>query len=469
MLGSVLVVLALVGAACGSSDDPDEGATSAIEVEAEATDTSEAEAETTDSTEAEDAPATVTVTQFRPTSDDGEAYGPVDIEVPYKPETIVVMDLGILLTLDALGVEADGFGSLGTPVPDAYAAVVEGPESVGTAWEPDFEAINALEPDLIIVATRSSSQYEAMAEIATTVDLTQPGEGEFFQEFSEVHETIGQIFGLEAEVEVALGAIEDGIAEVAAQTATAGDALVLMTSGTEVSAFGPGSWRFGLVHDIYGYGAAEESLERDATHGEAVSFEFIANAEPDVLFVVDRGAAIGEEGEAAAEVLDNELVAGTPAWQSERVVYADSFAWYLANNSIPGFLQTTEDMKAGLGGAGGGEATEDEAAAMAAFAVVFDSAADYADKADYLEDAENLETSNTAYTEGGEAMGGIALDPTAALVDGDSAVITYDVYFGENAAYTDLERSIERVDGVWTVSRDSYCDFLAQARTPCES
>lgn len=341
----VICVMGLFAASCGDDDggnaSDDSGATDDVggagtEDAADGDSAEDPDADDTD--EAGDAPESVTITHYSGTT-----------EVPYQPETVVVMDLGILVTLDALGVEAAGFGSLGTPVPEEYQALVDAPESVGTAWEPDFEAINALEPDLIIVATRSSAAYDAMSEIAPTVDLTQPGEGDFFAEFSDVHQSIADIFGVQAEVDAALAEIQSGIDEVAAQAPDAGDALVVMTSGAEVSAFGPGSWRFGLVHDLYGYGAAEESLARDETHGEVVSFEFIAEAAPDVMFVVDRAAAVGEEGDAAEAILDTELVTSTPAWTNDRVVYADSFAWYIINNSIPGFLSTTDDMVAGLG------------------------------------------------------------------------------------------------------------------------
>ncbi|MEM8923450.1 MAG: hypothetical protein AAF962_25035 [Actinomycetota bacterium] len=106
-------------------------------------------------------------------------------------------------------------------------------------------------------------------------------------------------------------------------------------------------------------------------------------------------------------------------------------------------------------------------AALDAFAVVYDSSADWEAKAPHLEGAADLQASNDGYQQAGETMGGISLAPTAAVVEGETATITYDVLFGSNAAYNDLTRTITMVDGVWTVSRDDYCDFLSTARTPC--
>src|SRR5690606_41003609 len=77
----------------------------------------------------------------------------------------------------------------------------------------------------------------------------------------------------------------------------------VQTCALPISAYGPGS-RFGILHDTLGVAPAVEDVEA-ATHGEAISFEFILETNPDWLFVVDRDAATGEGGEAAAQVLED--------------------------------------------------------------------------------------------------------------------------------------------------------------------
>lgn len=353
MILSLLAVLLLtISAACASSDDTaatdDDAATTDDTASASSSSSSSSSAPAADEEPTEEAPAstedeavagTVTI----------EHYSGID-EVPVNPETIVVMDLGVLMSLDALGITADAFGSLGTPLPDAWAAVADNPDlaPVGTAFEPDYEAINALEPDLILVATRSSATYPEMSEIAPTVDLTFDDDVDFLTGFRTRHEQIGEIFGVQDAVAEQLDALDARVEDIAARTGDAGAALVVLTSGTEVSAYGPGS-RFGLVHDVLGFAPADESLAEDETHGEAVSFEFIAEVAPDVMFVVDRSAAIGEEGgESAQAILDNDLVNGTPAAQEGRVVHVDGAAWYLAFNSLPGMNGILDDAETAL-------------------------------------------------------------------------------------------------------------------------
>ena len=346
-LGASVLALSLVVAACGDDDTADEP------TEASAPEPAEEPAEESAEESAEE-PAGEPAEESTDESSEEASGGTVVIEhysgtdeVPVAPENLVVMDLGMLVTLDALGVEADGFGSLGTPVPEEFQALVDAPESVGTAFEPDYEAINALEPDLIVVATRSSATYPDMSEIAPTVDLTFDESVDPMTAFVQRHEQIGQIFGVEDEVAAELEAIEARIAELSSQTADAGTALIVLTSGAEVSAYGAGS-RFGMLHDVFGYAQADESLQTEETHGEVVSFEYILDVNPDVLFVVDRSAAIGDEGESAESILDNDLVTQTNAWQNGRVVYVDAFSWYLAGNSIPGLHGVMDDIEASL-------------------------------------------------------------------------------------------------------------------------
>jgi len=137
-------------------------------------------------------------------------------------------------------------------------------------------------------------------------------------------------------------------------------------------------------------------------------------------------------------------------------VSSEDYCDFLASARTPCLVETSVNE----------EGSFDEAAMMA-FALVFDSNADWDDKAPYLEGSDSLESSNEAYMNGALTMGGISLVPKSAVVEGETATITYDVMFGENAAYEDLTRDVLLVDGLWTVSSEDYCDFLASARTPC--
>jgi iron complex transport system substrate-binding protein len=264
--------------------------------------------------------------------------------VPVDPQTVVVFDVGVLSTLDSLGVEVAGVPDANFP--ESLARYGEDDVAkVGSLFEPDYEAVNALEPDLVIVGGRSAAAYPQLAEIAPTIDLTVDN-SDFLASFEERTTALAEVFGAEAEVTERLDALDARIAEVNTAAQDAGDALLVMTNAAEVSAYGPDT-RFGMVYDELGLTPADPGLTA-ADHGDAVSFEYLAETDPDVLLVLDRDAAIGESGTAAAQVLDNELVRGTTAWQDDDVHYLDSAVWYIAPNGLPSVEQMVEEVAAAV-------------------------------------------------------------------------------------------------------------------------
>lgn len=262
-----------------------------------------------------------------------------DTAVPVNPEKVVVLDYGALDTIDALD---SGDGVVGVPqgtLPDFLSGYADDSVTdVGTLKEPDFEAIAGLDPDLIIIGGRSAATYGELSDIAPTVDLTVESTN-FMASFKESATNIGEIFDKADAVETKLGEIDTKIEETKTAAAEGDNALLILVSGGKLSAYGPGS-RFGFIHDELGIPAADPNLAVDA-HGQAISFEFIAQNNPQQLLVIDRDSAIGEDGAAAKQVLDNELVNGTDAAKNDNITYLSSARWYLVGaglNNIPAMI-----------------------------------------------------------------------------------------------------------------------------------
>ncbi|WP_222195757.1 siderophore ABC transporter substrate-binding protein [Modestobacter italicus] len=291
-------------------------------------------------TAAADEAATVSFTWDRNTAaeDADPAYEETTVEVPKDPETIVVFDMAALDTIGALGGEVSGAPL--DSVPDHLQdSLAEDAFNAGTLFEADLVEIEAQQPDLIVIGGRSSALYEDLSEIAPTVDLGMRGS---FTETLERNATfLGEVLGAEDEAAAAVEEIEAGIAEARQVTADAGTGLGLMVSGGRLSAMAPAGddasgrgARGGLIYDTFGVQPVVEDIEA-ATHGEPVSFEFLLETNPDHLWVVDRDAATSAEGaQAAAQVLDNEIVAQTTAAQEGQIHHLDPVAWYVVFGGI---------------------------------------------------------------------------------------------------------------------------------------
>lgn len=266
------------------------------------------------------------------------ARGAVDVAA--RPETVAVFDIAAIDTIHALGLTPAG-------VPDKlYVPYLSDLDAapVGTLFEPDLEALAALGPDLIILGGRSSTQVDAVSGLAPTLDMTI-GEDLVADARARI-DAYGAIFGVEARATELRAALDAKLAETAGAAAGKGTALIVMANGPKVSAYGKGS-RFGWIHTALNLPEAHENLDPE-THGDAISFEFIAEVNPDWLIVIDRGAAIGEAGGASA-TLDNALVQGTTAAQKRQIVYLDPAPIYIAGGGYTSMMQTLDELLAAFG------------------------------------------------------------------------------------------------------------------------
>lgn len=260
-------------------------------------------------------------------------------QVEAKPSTVVALDFAALDTLDALGVTVDGRPDF---TPPAYLAqALADVPTVGTLFEPDFEALAVMAPDLIIAGGRSQVQVPALSAVAPTIDMTIDGTDMVAQAQARI-DAYGTIFDRAEEAKTLDLNLNQSISEARAAAAGKGNAMILLTNGGKISAYGANS-RFGWIYTALDLPEAYEGLVPE-THGEAVSFEFVAQANPDWLLVVDRGAAVGQEGEAAAATLDNPLIAGTTAAKKGQIVYLDAAALYLAGGGYQSMMLTLNEL-----------------------------------------------------------------------------------------------------------------------------
>ncbi len=258
-----------------------------------------------------------------------------------NPETVVVFDMGTLDTLDKLGVEVDAVPHDGLP---SYLSKYESTtENAGGLKEPDFEAISELAPDLILISARQAEVYDQLSEIAPTVyvgaDTTK-----YIDSVKTNLTLIGEIFGKEKEVAAELATIDEKINSLKASVPTDKKGLVVLASGGKISAFGPAS-RFGFIHDVFGVPAVDDKLEV-SQHGQSISPEYIAEKNPDYLFVVDRDAVVSDGGESTAKAtVENDIVKNTNAYKEGNIVYLDPNYWYLSGGGLESLVKAIDDVQ----------------------------------------------------------------------------------------------------------------------------
>ncbi|CAM3321792.1 siderophore ABC transporter substrate-binding protein [Vagococcus fessus] len=266
------------------------------------------------------------------------------VEVPKSPKKVVVFDMGSLDTIRELGKEDTVIGVPQKNLPK-YLESFKEVESVGGLKEPDLEKINQLKPDLIVISGRQEDYKKDLEAIAPTVYLSVDSSKTWESTVSNIN-TLAKIFDEEKVAKEKIATIEDKIKTVKKEAQASGlKTLTTLVNEGQLSAYGEGS-RFGIVHDTFGFPVADDKIEA-STHGQSVSYEYVLEKNPDIIFVVDRTKAIGGDT-SQNNVAKNELVAQTKAGQTNKVVSLTPDVWYLSGGGIKCTELMLEDVEKAL-------------------------------------------------------------------------------------------------------------------------
>ena len=251
------------------------------------------------------------------------------------PQKTLVLDIASIDTLSVLGVDIAGVP--GGVLPH-YISQYSGDKypKIGSFFEPDYEAINAAQADLAIIGGRSRSKYPEVSAILPTVDLSVDN-GNYIASAKANITTLGHIFAKESLAAKLNAVIDEKMRLLKSVASDAGRAMILVVNAGKVGTYGPNS-RVGWLHKDAGFRTVADNIDDRFHGGDIVSFEYLLEANPDWLFVIDRDAGVGERtaGKAASQVLDNELIRQTTAWKKGQIVYLDSQAAYVAGSGYQG-------------------------------------------------------------------------------------------------------------------------------------
>lgn len=274
----------------------------------------------------------------------------VDLEVPYSPQRIAILDLACLDILDALGVGDRVVGSASTSLDYLQKYVTdENIAKLGTIKEADLEAVMACQPDVIFIGGRLSKSYDALSEIAPVVYLATDAEAGVVESVRKNAGTIASIFGLEDQVD-GLMADFDARIQALAEFAQGKNAIVGMCTSGSFNVLG-NDGRCSIIGVEIGFENVGVDANIDtSTHGNEASFEFIVDKNPEYIFVMDRDAAIATEGaQLAQEIVENELVVGTDAYKNGHIVYlAHPAVWYTAEGGVTALDLMLADLESTL-------------------------------------------------------------------------------------------------------------------------
>ncbi|MFZ4863939.1 siderophore ABC transporter substrate-binding protein [Sphingobacterium sp. Mn56C] len=267
------------------------------------------------------------------------AHGEV-LSIPHKlgvttissqPSRIVVLDIGALETLHELGVTPIAIPKKFMPEYLNDLKKREDIADVGSVIEPDFEAIHAQKPDLILISARQERFYKELSDIAPTVFIGTDNKN-YIASFKSNTLLLADIVGKKDVAQQKLDSLDAKI-RTAQQffDKDPNKGLFLIYNGGKFNAFGSGS-RFGFIHDVLHIKPVME-LKDESVHGQKVSNELIAEADPDYMFIVDRNAVVMDRKAVKTEI-ENPLIQQTKAFKNKKIFYLDPNVWFISGGGI---------------------------------------------------------------------------------------------------------------------------------------
>ncbi|EAJ1254265.1 siderophore ABC transporter substrate-binding protein [Campylobacter lari] len=258
-----------------------------------------------------------------------------EVKIPKNPSRVIVFDYGVLDSLKELGLDDK---IIGVPIKNLpkYLNSFKDVENVGGVQEPNFETIYKLKPDLIIVSGRQAKNFKSFEEIAPTLYLPIDTRN-YLNSLEKNLYILGDIFDKKNLVKEKFNVLLQNIDYFKLQIDPTKKGLIILTNANKISAFGSKS-RFGIIHDVLGVKIADENITV-STHGKNISPEYILKINPDYIFVVDRDAIVGGEGN-AKKTIENHIVEKTNAFKNKHIFYINPEYWYLSG----GGLKSTKAM-----------------------------------------------------------------------------------------------------------------------------
>lgn len=255
-------------------------------------------------------------------------------------QRIATFDLGSLDTLDALGASEQVVGLPKQSLPD-YLSAYSGDayNDLGGLKNPDLEAIAQSEPSLIFYTGRQSDWETELAEIAPLLNTSLQGD-DYLASFDENVRQIASKIDADARADEALKALHADIEAQREALSNAPRTLVVTHNGGNLMLN-----QHPVVHEVLGIAALEmpdsvTSETRGTRTFTPLTPDAIAEIAPDVVLVIDRSAAIGDEpadAEALAQALD-------AAGADTKIVLLTPALWYLSGGGLQSLAMQIDEV-----------------------------------------------------------------------------------------------------------------------------
>ncbi|HFU1091077.1 TPA: siderophore ABC transporter substrate-binding protein [Streptococcus suis] len=277
--------------------------------------------------------------------------------VPSNPQKIVVLDYGVADSLRALGMEDTIVGMPKDSLPTYLKDLKDkkGITNVGNLREVNLETVAELEPDLIILSSRTQDQQAEFEKIAPAIYF-ENSTSDYLNSVKTNATELAKLFGDEVVKEA-----ESKLADIDTLVQTAQDknkdtqltTLTVLLNEGSMAGIAPDG-RYSFIYKTLGFQPTNLKLEENTqgnqgrSHGSSLSLESVNQINPDIIFVVDRTLAIGGDDTQNSDILNNALIQETNAGKNKKIITLTPDLWYLSGGGLESTKLMFEEVVAHL-------------------------------------------------------------------------------------------------------------------------
>jgi len=296
------------------------------------------------------------ISKYKEMDGDTAIYQKVEVteEFYVNPRKVVTFSWGVADIFNYFGLDKVGIEKLGLPTETSNIPNLIGKLNdidyitTGTLHIINYNAIDLLNPDLIILDGRTASEYEHIKENYPNVNVLDASSTNYsLEQQKSIFNNLGKIFpsikdGLNEEI----NEFELAFADISAKAKTF-NAMFLMLNGSKLSDFSHEQSRYGSLFNEFGFLVArlENSTEITGSHGREIGFEAINEINPQVIFLMDR-ASVVEGSSSDKSFLEDPILSDVYAIKNNLVFYLNAEAWYTVTGGISATKQMIKDVSA---------------------------------------------------------------------------------------------------------------------------
>ncbi|MBJ6275875.1 ABC transporter substrate-binding protein [Staphylococcus aureus] len=275
------------------------------------------------------------------------------LKITKNPKNVVTFDYGAADTIKVLGKSssikgiAKGKGS--KSLPKELSEFKDNKyKNVGTLGEPDYDSIAKIKPDLIIFSARTANKkvLDELKKASPDSQLLYIGTDnkKTIESIKKNTSYLGKIFNNESKSKEYITKLDKVVSDTKRETKNLSkNAMLLLISEGELSTYGPKDRFGGLIFGELGIKPADNNI-KSGPHGKPVSFEYVSEKNPDIIFSMDRDKAITGIGN-SKRILSNDVIKEINAVKNSNIEQLDPREWYFSTNGINSSIKQVNEIK----------------------------------------------------------------------------------------------------------------------------